>query len=382
MGFMASSFQTKDLSSKLQQVLQHPNTLSGFGSLVLHLVLFALLPILPDAAFQDKEPDIRRSVDVVELTPEEQQRLPEFSTPQIDLPPLFSSTPPATSSLPPLPPLPSTQSTTPLPSLDDLFSGPLFQQPLIVPSYPSISTLPPPPSVRITSPPAASTPNRPNANEATPSRNGATPDENATPTPENSDQAATGENPPDNPASTEPETPATPAARSNEEIVAALRQDVQARQRRISLERQMAFSQTGTSRDPNYSAGGSWASWMQSLERWGVDLASVDPSNDKFPKASIEATFPPEACEFVRETLSADYGVVVDPEGKPIGGLTVLRSSGYEYFNNLGGDAVLNGKFDNSTGKNAPFQITVTFPYTGDSCAASGDAAATTPQGG
>src|SRR3712207_7469926 len=49
-------------------------SVSGFGSVVAHLVLFALLPILPDAALQEKEPDIQRSVDVVELTPEEQDR--------------------------------------------------------------------------------------------------------------------------------------------------------------------------------------------------------------------------------------------------------------------------------------------------------------------
>lgn len=380
MGFMASSIRAEEFSSRLRQSLQQPTTLSALISIGVHLALFAVLPLLPDTAIREEEPEIRSPVEVVELTPEEQNRLPEFSTPQVDLPPLLSTLPPSGSNLVPLTPLPN-QTQTPLPSLSDLFSNPTLQQPfpsLTIPSYPSFSPLPPPPTTRTITPPATPQPDRTTAtNRQTP--NGARrigeaiPDENApenAETPEDAQVADNGE-------TTAPaeETPTQPQTRSDEEITTALLQDVEARRRQIAMQQQLAYSQTGTAQDPGYSAGGSWTGWMQSLERWGISLESVNP-DDKFPEASIEATYPAEVCEFVRETLSADYGVVVDPEGKAIGGLAVLRSSGYEYFNNLGGEAVMNSQFENPTGKNLPYQVTVTFPYGGESCPAEGTATA------
>lgn len=391
MGF--SSIQAKALSPAVRQFLQQPTALSAIASLGVHALLFAVLPILPYSALvEEQEPDIRQSVEVVELSPEEQARLPEFPTSQIDLPPLLQdSLPSAVTDLPPLP-VPG-QSTSP-PSADDLFSDPFFTSSL--PNF-SIPTLPPavpyvpvppvqprPPQPIPTQPPTSQpepNPDQPGELPSLPiddllnppreqSGNERTPEQENTN--EENNVAANSES-----ATPQPETPTqSPAAappRSDEEIVAALRQDVEARRRRIAIQQQLAYSQTGTADDSNYNPGRSWTAWTDQLQKeFGIDLTNIN----REAKTTIEAPFPTEVCEFVPELnqelvqkgISADFGIVVDPEGKPIGGLSVLRSSGYDFFNNKGGEAVQAGTFENNTGKNVPYLVTVVFPYSNDSC--------------
>jgi outer membrane biosynthesis protein TonB len=155
--------------------------------------------------------------------------------------------------------------------------------------------------------------------------------------------------------------------RSDEEIVAALRQDVEARRQQIVLRRQLTYNQAGTADDPSYDPGSSWAGWTAQLEKdYGISLENID----REAKTTIEAPFPSEACESVQEEVTADFGVLIAPDGTPIdGSLAVLRSSGYEFFNHQGGEAILAEGFENTTGKDLPFLVTVVFPYTGDACA-------------
>lgn len=84
--------------------------LAVLASLGIHGILWAVLPVLP---FESKsvESDSQRSVGLLELTPEEQSRLP--STSEVMLPP-FATQP---SVLPPLPPPPFQTSVLPLPAL-------------------------------------------------------------------------------------------------------------------------------------------------------------------------------------------------------------------------------------------------------------------------
>lgn len=387
-----SSVRAKALSPAVRQFLQQPTAISAIASLGIHALVFALLPILPYAALvEEKEPDIRQSVEVVELSPEEQARLPEFPTSQIDLPPLLDSLPSAVTDLPPLP-VPN-QSTSP-PSADDLFSDPFFTSSLpnfSIPTLPQTVPYPPVPPVqpRPQQQPIVVQPLTPQGQpESSPDdTNGELPSlpegygellnppleqSGSERTPENGDVATNNDT-----ASPQPSpAPQSPAAqpRSDEEIVAALNQDVEARRRQIAIERQLSRDPVGTAADPNYNPGTSWTAWTAQLEgEFGVNLENIDPD----AKTEIAATFPPEVCEFVsrldpelvRQGISADFGVVVDPDGKPIGGLSVLRSSGYTFFNNKGGEAVLSHEsYENKTGKNVPYLVTVVFPYTGDSC--------------
>lgn len=383
-----SSIRAKTISPAVRQFLQQPVGISAIASLGIHALLFAVLPVLPYAALvEDKEPDIRQSVEVVELSAEEQARLPEFPTSQIDLPPLLQdSLPSAVTDLPPLP-VPG-QSTSP-PSADDLFSDPFFTSSL--PNF-SIPALPPPaPRVQPPRPPQPAPPvqtpqSQPEPEPGLDQPPGRLPgfsidsgilnppreeSGNArTPEPEADDSVAA------NSDSSQPETPTespTVQPRSNEEIIAGLQQDIAVRQRRIAIQQQLVYSATGTAADGNYNPGTAWTAWTANLEEeFGINLENIDRN----AKTTIEAPFPPEVCEFVPELnqelvqqgISADYGIVVDPEGQPIGGLSVLRGSGYDFFNNKGGEVVQAETFENNTGKPVPYLVTVVFPYTGDSC--------------
>ena len=70
----------------LQRWSQNPMVVSAIASLGAHLVLFALWPLLPNSALRSSEPDIKEPVGIVQLTPEEQGRLPDISTAPPELP--------------------------------------------------------------------------------------------------------------------------------------------------------------------------------------------------------------------------------------------------------------------------------------------------------
>lgn len=370
-----SSVRAKALSPAVRQLLQQPAAISAIASFGIHALVFALLPILPYAALvEEKEPEIRQSVDVVELSPEEQARLPEFPASQIDLPPLLDSLPPAVTDLPPLP-VPS-QSTAP-PSADDLFSDPFFSSSLpnfSIPTFPQTVPYPPAPPVQsrpqqpVTVQPQTETPTAsPSpAPEGLPILPGGS--ELLNPQPQESNNPQTQQN-----SQTAANSQATPSPtpspsvqpRSDEEIVAALRRDVEARRQQIAIQEQLAYNPSGTDADPNHNTDRSWVAWVDSLQAEGVNLENL--SNRAVD--NIEAPFPPEACEVVQKEVSADVGVVVDPDGKAIGTPAIVRNSGYEFFNLKAGEAALSHVgYKNDTGKNLPYLVTVTFPYTGDSC--------------
>ncbi len=110
-------------------------SLAALASLGIHGLLFAVLPVLP---FESKSLDSqsRRTVGLIELTPNEQSRLPQVSTSQVTLPP-FAMQPSVLPPLPPpppfqlgvLPPLPPPSSQIavlpPLPALPQSFQLPL-----------------------------------------------------------------------------------------------------------------------------------------------------------------------------------------------------------------------------------------------------------------
>src|SRR6476646_11174225 len=92
----------------LPQALRQPTGIATIASLGVHGLLWIVLPILPLAS-KTTESEAQRSVQLVELTPAEQSRLPSFATPQLSLPHL-----PKTTNL--FPSLPSLQSSNSLPS--------------------------------------------------------------------------------------------------------------------------------------------------------------------------------------------------------------------------------------------------------------------------
>lgn len=372
---MALSARTNDLSSSLRHILQQPAAVSAIASFGTHVLLFVLLPVLPYAALTDPEPEIREPVEVIELTPEEQSRLPDLSSP-VELPPLFQDSFPDTA-LVPLP-LPDQNTAPPPPS--GFFSQPLF------PSFPDFSSLTPAPPRSVTIVPATppvrpSTPASPTEpttprtqpseeGQGLPTLDGAERQPNLNNGEEdvatNSETGSTETSPSTSPTDTQQQVPPT---RTNEEIIAGLRQDVEARRRQLQVQQQLSYDPSGTADDPNYNRGLSWAAWMERLQAYDVNLSNVNPEDNRFPEVKIQDLFPPEACGYVQETISADYGVVIDADGKPIADtLVVLRSSGRALFNNQGAIAITESTFKNEAGSNVPYSVTVEFPYTGESC--------------
>jgi hypothetical protein len=177
-------------------------------------------------------------------------------------------------------------------------------------------------------------------------------------------------NPSDTPNTAQAEpSPSAPAVRSDEEIIAGLQQEIRERQRQLQAQQLLSYNPQGTAQDPNYSAAGSWLAWMESLREFDVNLTSVNPESNQFEQTTIADLFPPEACGYISQTLSVDYGVVIDSNGVPIAdSLAILRNSGYGLLDARGAEAILNTTFENGGNTNLPYQITVEFPYTGNSC--------------
>lgn len=130
---------------KIPGILHSSTGLAVLASLGIHGLLWAVLPVLPLES-KSLESQSQQTVGLVELTPDEQSRLPQSSS-EVALPP-FATQP---SVLPPLPPPPfQTSALPPLPALPSSFQ--LLPNPTI--SQNSLRTsLPSPKTVRVPPPP-------------------------------------------------------------------------------------------------------------------------------------------------------------------------------------------------------------------------------------
>ena len=138
------------LIQTLPETLRSSTSLAALASLGIHGLLWAVLPVLSFDSSSTTDQS-QRTVGLVELTADEQSRLPQASTPQVTLPPFATQS----SELPPLPPppslnlLPSAPQPSVLPPLPPTASfkilPPATQQSVLPP-------LPPPSSLRILPP--------------------------------------------------------------------------------------------------------------------------------------------------------------------------------------------------------------------------------------
>lgn len=167
MTYVSSLFQN------LPEKLSEPNSIAILTSIGLHAAIGIGLVTMP--SFSDDSTSDTRTVSLMELSPAEQSRLPDLSTPSFTLPPLPDSSssletlpsPSKLPSLPALPSLPSVEPQLPKPSTSrnnsSAFNVPLAQ----LPPPPSQVNLPPlrsqpslpPPSPRF-EPPALEQPSR------------------------------------------------------------------------------------------------------------------------------------------------------------------------------------------------------------------------------
>jgi outer membrane biosynthesis protein TonB len=344
---MASSkqFQNRSatLAQKWQQLWRNPSAVSAIASLGAHGLLFLALPFLPDTAIKATEPEIRRSVEVMELTPEEQKRLPDFSTlPPIELPPLAQPPKPGESEPFSFSDLPKPPSNLPQPS-DSLLAPPPL--PIFIPPIPPPTQLP----YRIeipTTPPVAASPQPSPSPEAT-----ETPQPNPTAAPEEIPPVEDGLETPQANAET-PEQP-SPTPRSEEQI----QQDLVARQQ--ELRELYTYNPSGTSVEDGNIAFGTWF-----REVFGKDYGEGDA---KPLQAETTAEYPKLACP-LKQSPRAVVGVVVDAANNIVGEPKVLQSSGYRLFNQEALKVVESYEFGNSSGKEQAYLLGVKFEYSEEVC--------------
>ena len=350
MGYMSSSVRVKALPLMLQRWVQDPAALSAIASLALHLPLLLFLPRLFSNTLGPEELELPKSVNVVDLTPAEQGRIPNFQTPEVILPPL-AQTPSSLSVFPlpkassplsetTLPPLPSSSSLwgfgssfqfPPIGNTSPTFTVPQTQAPFIPYTPPRVTIQPlPRPSVQPTQTPSPVAPSP--TVSSTPS-----PQPTATPGAE----ALGGETGGQVAASPSP-TERSPA-QINQELLA----------RNQELRDKLTYSENGTSDSDSAQAGQKWA---ESGQAWlGVDR----PITGSIQRGEINGSYP-DAARYRNLSGAAIVAVLVDENGKPAPNPTILQSSGYGIFDELALQDVMSQKFE-ATGKKEAYWIQVTY---------------------
>ncbi|MBD2465406.1 hypothetical protein H6G89_30835 [Oscillatoria sp. FACHB-1407] len=308
------------------------------ASVGVHGLMWVVLPLLPVQSSPTEEPDIRRSVALLELTPAEQGRLPDFSTPQVTVPPVPQEEAGSDFfSLAPLPnPYPSVPTQPPVPNYQTL-------PPIVLPQ------LPPPPQytnrrstnsnplrrrTETTIPPEA--PPETNTPAATPSP---TPSETVSPSP-GADALNPNRGESSNPPGATPNPQGTAPAAPPDRLA-------QLRQEQLRLRQLYTYSSEGTSRGFGEE---------QSL-RWFTEALGRSPDDvDQIPLHEIEVAPPREAC-FARLQRLPDqawFGVVLDADGNFVVQPSKLRSSGYEAFDQQALAAIAEYDFEQAATNEKP----------------------------
>nr|WP_290223026.1 TonB family protein [Trichocoleus desertorum] len=380
----------------LSQALRQPTGIASIASVGLHGLLWIVLPILPLAS-KTTESEAQRSVQVVELTPAEQSRLPSFATPQLSLPPL-----PQTTNL--FPSLPSLQSSNSLPSSNSSpYSLPLFPPPPTGFSFSPPMPLPGPLGLPTTQIPIPDPPPRPPQSTQRPPLSGefqerpgldaiqqnsqalqsqtlpqlpqleaSAPESiNFPPTDPNLSESET---PPSQPPSNSPEATSPPATTqpspSETEQAAAPTAPPSApgprpdkipaaaiARLREAQERQQEFyarDSEGTTREGITGNLEVWA--RQALEKTGKDWKPLE----------VTPSYPPEVCSRKPEG-SASLGVVVDADGKLTDDPVLIQGTGFSFLNQRA-EEVLNAYEFEQTGESQAYLVTLPFTYDSETC--------------
>ncbi|MBF2074310.1 MAG: energy transducer TonB [Synechococcales cyanobacterium C42_A2020_086] len=352
---MVSSKQIRDLSSswgqKVQEILKNPSAVAAIASLGAHGLLFLALPLLPSAGLKATEPEIKQSVAMVELTPEEQQRLPDFSTlPPLDLPPLNEpARPPAADlfSLSPLPQPPSAQ----LPPPGSLFTPPPL--PLFIPS------IPPPPRTQTFQIPLAPAPTLAPSPQATPEETPAA-EEQTSPQPNETEVVATPEAPEATPSpSPQPEA----LQQTREEQLQARVNEIRSRREQLN---QIAPDESGMTESAMHD---NFRDWWQTAANWVSQDQDINELN--LEKVTlIEGVYPEAAC-ILRQSTNAVVAVLVDSEGRVVSengyAPKLIRGSGYRIFNQEAIEQAQTHTFE-PTNKNEARFVQVNFIFSEEAC--------------
>ncbi|WP_084639787.1 energy transducer TonB [Geitlerinema sp. PCC 9228] len=371
----ASSYNPSN--SQIRYVIpSKPNRQSTWLAVVLSVGMHGLFfaTILPNLEFADSEEaslEPPPSVDMVELSPQQQQRLPDFSA---NLPDFSSSPTPQTSGssrlFPPLPPLPSPD-TSPLPQTE--YTPP---QTFNYATGNNNRSTPVPQPTQVPAPSATSDTSTSGETEVSPTPEATQEGSSPPPSPVFTSPAhkiAAGPMPPDTLASPPPATPESspsPAASAGssqsptpsilnedlnaEDISPERREQLQAlledaRQERLGEQRSQSTAQRGEAMADSLEA---YLDWMESLRS---NYPQVEDTSAK----TVTDFYPAAACESQLQG-KAVVGVLVGSGGEFLEGPVLLNSSESDILDRA---AVNYVKEQNFSSPDAPQAYWVAFDF-------------------
>lgn len=364
----------------LQRWLQNPTMVSTIASLGAHALLFALWPLLPNSALKSSEPEIKEPVGIVQLTPEEQSRLPDISTAPPELPaiarqPLPDQTAPLGQTQPfNLSPLPN-QSVPPNfpsyvpPAFPPFIFAPQPETPqrVIIPTEPETAS--PQPSTSPT--PTASASPSPASPQPT-----ASPSDRPTPTP-----GQTSDNLPFNPGAS-PDVAVSPSSqpKTPEEIRQA---QIQAETARIR-QRSQEIAAQAQAQSPDDTAVGqgavssTFSTWSAAVNSWlEGNEQKIQQGTWRKPRA-VTGIYPKPACP-LQPKQPVLIGVLVDGKGKVTNEVgkrpQLVQGSGFAVFNRQAIEEAAAASFE-PTGEKEAYLVQFNYEATAEICSANSPAPA------
>ncbi|WP_319420134.1 energy transducer TonB [Pleurocapsa sp. FMAR1] len=328
--------------------LINPAQLCLIISLALHLLVLKFG--LPSLKFNNDSGE--RKVAVIELSPEQQARLPNLS-PELNTP--------NTPNINNLPPIDNSEPAAPFAIPRSLFPGlgdPSNLPPVAIPPPPNFDNLPPlPPITDITLPPVGDLSKLPLPPEIEPGDFKVDPSKVSSATkptkkpgqpskPENAQQQA--QKSPQTAAKPEPKPQVEP--KPTPEKVAAKKVD-NSQKRIANLTQSLTKNEEGTTDEDarkNYIA-------------WLAKVKEIKPDE-------IEATgtYPRDAC-IRRLKGTSVFGVVVNAKGEVVD-LDLIKGAKYPIFNKQGVEDVAQLVLENKTKKPKPYQVTLNYEYDPEIC--------------
>ncbi|MGB3203429.1 MAG: energy transducer TonB [Crinalium sp.] len=359
-------------SQNLPELLHNPSAIAALISIGIHGLLALSLPTL-SAASKEEEQNIRRSVEVVALTPTEQARLPQTTS----LPPLTTNTQP----LPLTPPITSLPTVPLLPPPGNYSSNiPLIQLPPIyredtpppvprLPPRPLITPIPPERRLQIRRQisPQFKIDDQPfNALREFPQ-----PDVKETEAPSSENTEPKTEVQPDN--SSQPQvTDTTPEPQTTPEPTPIAQQPQPQPQATVEPSQQeITRNETGTTDEAALRNITAWAAKPrdgqdQDLGQSFVDLLAKLQKGEA-PRIPFSPAYPEQACPN-KLAGTAVMGVLVDAKGQLTEEPFLIKSSGYPIFNQIAQETLKAKQFPNNIGKTQPYIVDVKFEYDSKFC--------------
>ncbi|HEY9690778.1 MAG TPA: energy transducer TonB [Oculatellaceae cyanobacterium] len=355
-------------SQNLPELLLNPSAIAVVVSIGIHGLLALSLPTL-SADSKEEEQNIRRSVEVVALTPTEQARLPQTTS----LPPLTTNTQP----LPLTPPLTSLPVVPLLPPSGNYSSNiPLIRLPPISrnDTLPPVSPLRPRPLIIQIPQERRLQPRRQFKIDDRPffaNREFPQPDVRETEAPRSENSEPKTEVQPDN--SSQPQViDTTPEPQSTPEPTPVAQQPQPEPQASIDpSQQQITRDETGTSDEAGRNNLIAWATKTRNPQDQDLGQSFVDLleklRKGEAPIISLSPAYPKAACPN-KLAGAAVMGVLVDAKGQLAEEPFLIKSSGYAIFNQIAQEALKVYQFQNNIGKTQPYIVDVKFEYDSKLC--------------